>query len=178
MDRKSRCMHLLSQMFLAQQVTGSTLTCCGEKDLPRTTASAASRLKLIEARTTCPTPQPGPACHRPRPVSKPRPRRAAVSLATGAKEEQREHRRRVRVCACACAWRSRPGEGLYPPSERRKCKGQGSCRLVRPRLECAMRAKGSWGRGGSCRPDPGLGAVDLSVYVSRETWNTVWRPRR
>lgn len=63
MDQKSRCMHLLSQMFLAQQVTGSTLTCRGEKVLVQ--RAPASRLKLIKAGTTCPPPA------RPRPPQAP-----------------------------------------------------------------------------------------------------------
>jgi hypothetical protein len=166
-------MHLLSQMFLAQRVTGSTLTCRGKKVLERQQAPA-SRLKLIKAGPTCPSTRPRP--HRLRPS--PGPAHGAQQLAWQlARKKGRGNTEGVSVWAlCACARRSRPGEGLYPGSERRKCKGQGSCLLVPPHLDCAMQAKGELGSRGSCRPDPGL--VDLSVYVSRETWNTVWRPRR
>lgn len=49
-----------------------------------------------------------------------------------------------------------------------------------PSLECAMRAEGELGLQGKVLPDPGLGAANgpVSVCVPRETWSTVWRPRR
>lgn len=152
----------------AQQAPGFTLTRPSRQDLEQSPRRVSSQF------------EPGPRAPRAR--ARPPPGHAHLAPQLARQLARKRDRGNAGVSGealRACAWRSWSGEGPHPGSERRKYMGLGSSLPV-PSLECAMRAEGKLGLQGKVLTDPGLGAADgpVSVCVPRETWSTVWRPRR